>query len=153
MKKLFLIVPVLFLFGCSQQSRSETEAPFPSEAATSEESTVAQPSSDAEETGIKITSPQANSLVSFPLTITGEAKGPWYFEASFTVKLLDSDGTILAETYAQALDDWMQEGFVAFEVKIEDANPGTDNGKLVFEKANMSGLPENDFSVEIPVKF
>lgn len=160
MKKLFFIVPVLFLFGCSfQQSRSEdaaggrAEAPGASEASTSDESTVVQPEVDAEKTGIKVTSPQSNSVVSFPLTVTGEAKGPWYFEASFTVKLIDSDGTVLAETYAQALDDWMQEGFVAFEAKIQAADPKTAAGKLVFEKVNMSGLPENDFSVEVPVKF
>lgn len=149
MKKLFFIVPVLFLFGCSllngeDKSGDETAAPSTEDAVNVEES---------EETGIKITSPQANSVISFPLTITGEAKGPWYFEASFTVRLVDSDGTVLAETYAQALDDWMQEGFVAFEAKIEDADPNTSNGKLVFEKVNMSGLPENDFSVEVPVKF
>lgn len=155
MKNLLFIIPVLLLFGCSSwQSRSGTETPAVEEEINVEESNEAASESDpAEETGIKITAPQANSVVTFPLVITGEAKGTWYFEATFGVKLVDSAGTVLAQTYAQALDNWMQEGFVAFESTIEEADPNTDNGKLILEKANMSGLPENDFKVEVPVKF
>ena len=44
---------------------------------------------------IKVASPRANDLVTNPLFIKGEARGNWYFEASFPVKLFDANGEIV----------------------------------------------------------
>src|SRR3989344_4206961 len=44
---------------------------------------------------IKVASPRANDLVTNPLFIKGEARGDWYFEASFPVKLFDANGEIV----------------------------------------------------------
>ncbi len=103
--------------------------------------------------GLIIDSPEADEMVQFPLVIEGEARGPWFFEASFMVELLDSNGDSLATTIVEAQEDWMQEDFVDFEGEISSANPTTDTGTLVFRKANASGLPENDLSLELPVRF
>src|SRR3989338_9226678 len=43
---------------------------------------------------IKVASPRANDLVTSPLLIKGEARGNWYFEASFPVNLFDENGEI-----------------------------------------------------------
>src|SRR5476651_630333 len=37
-----------------------------------------------------------------PLTVTGEARGSWYFEGSFPVLLLDANGKELSHTTAKA---------------------------------------------------
>ena len=50
------------------------------------------------------------SEISSPLRITGEARGPWYFEASFPVVLTDGDGLIIAEGHGQAQGEWMTTG-------------------------------------------
>ncbi|TAL51138.1 hypothetical protein EPN81_00885, partial [Patescibacteria group bacterium] len=50
-----------------------------------------------------VTSPLKDSVVTSPLTITGEAPGFWYFEATFPVTLVNWDGLIIAEGYATAL--------------------------------------------------
>lgn len=97
--------------------------------------------------------PLASSYISSPLTVRGEARGFWYFEASFPVRLLDANRKELAVKPAQAKGEWMTEEFVPFEVTLEFVKPATSTGILRLEKDNPSGLPENDESIEIPVRF
>ena len=105
---------------------------------------------------IKITSPRPNATVQSPLTITGEARGYWYFEASFPVFLVDWDGKIIAQGIATAKDNWMTEEFVPFEAKLEftvDPQVYSNRGALILKKDNPSGLPEHDDALEIPILF
>ncbi len=102
---------------------------------------------------IRLASPQAGQLVASPLEVTGEARGTWYFEASFPVKLLDANGTELAAVPAQAQSDWMTKNFVPFKAKLAFQTPATSTGTLVLKKDNPSGLPENDDELRVPVKF
>ncbi len=102
---------------------------------------------------IKVTNPSPNQVISSPLTITGEARGGWFFEADFPVKLLDGKGDEIAVHYATAESDWMTEDFVPFKATIEFKKPDTEIGYLVLEKDNPSGLKENDASLIIPVRF
>jgi hypothetical protein len=102
---------------------------------------------------IRVSSPKIGETVTSPLTVTGSARGTWYFEASFPVKLLDANGKVLAIAPAQAQGDWMTEEFVPFSVTLTFAKPTTATGTLVLEKDNPSGLPEHDDSRTIPVKF
>ncbi len=101
---------------------------------------------------IKVTSPRANQFVQSPLIVRGEAKGFWFFEASFPVKLLDKDNNLLVMGIAQAKSDWMTEEFVPFEVTLKFVAPlATEKGTLVLIRDNPSGLPENDESFSLPV--
>ncbi len=54
---------------------------------------------------------------------------------------------------AQALGEWMTEDFVPFSASLRFAVPSTPKGKLVLEKDNPSGLPENADELIIPVYF
>ena len=110
-----------------------------------------QPPKDIPERPIKVTTPRAGDTVQSPLTIEGEARGFWYFEASFPIKIADANGTILGTAIAQAQDEWMTENFVPFKVSLEFSNPTTQDGALILEKDNPSGLPDD--SLKIPVKF
>lgn len=102
---------------------------------------------------IRVDAPSANALVKSPLTVRGQARGTWYFEASFPVRLLDASGTELAVTPAQAQGDWMTEDFVPFEAVLLFSAPETETGILVLQNDNPSGLPENAKEVRIPVRF
>ena len=109
---------------------------------------------------IRIDTPQPNTVITSPLTITGEARGYWFFEASFPVILVDWDGRIIAEHYASAQDEWMTEDFVPFTSTLEFESPYKEGdpdfmkrGALILKKDNPSGLPENDDAIEIPVLF
>ncbi len=102
---------------------------------------------------IRVFSPQANEKISSPLLIKGEARGFWFFEATFPVKLLDDKGNTIAQDYAQAKGDWMTEDFVPFEAELVFEAPTTQKGWLVLEKDNPSDLSENDDELRIPVIF
>jgi hypothetical protein len=101
---------------------------------------------------IRVTKPVAGDIITSPLQIEGEAR-LWYFEASFPVKLVDDNGTVLAQGPAQAQSDWMTENFVAFKAELKFNLPATEKGKLILSKDNPSGLPQYDEQIEIPVIF
>ena len=103
---------------------------------------------------IKIFTPKKNQGISSPLVIEGEARGTWFFEASFPFVLTDWDGKIIAQHYAQAQDEWMTEKFVPFSAKLEFEKPSHGSrGFLILKKDNPSGLLEHDDSIEIPIIF
>jgi hypothetical protein len=102
---------------------------------------------------IKIDNPRPNVKIASPLTITGQARGSWFFEAVFPVELQDANGNVIASGQAQAQNDWMIEDFVPFSVSLEFTAPATASGNLILKKDNPSGLPENDKSLIVPVKF
>ncbi len=102
---------------------------------------------------IKITTPEANAEVVSPITITGQARGPWFFEASFPIKIIDDKDIELGQGIAQAQGEWMTEDWVSFSATLS-FNPTTSTtGFIVFQKDNPSGLPQNDASFKLPIKF
>lgn len=102
---------------------------------------------------IQVSAPLPGALVQSPLKVTGQARGTWYFEASFPVKLVDANGQELAAVPAQAQGDWMTQDFVPFEAKLNFTAPPSATGFLILEKDNPSGLPQNADSISIPVRF
>ena len=102
---------------------------------------------------IRVDAPRPNQVVESPLIIRGEARGNWYFEASFPARLLDAHGKELAAIPVPAHGDWMTENFVLFETALRFETPTTETGTLVLEKDNPSGLPQNAAEVRIPVRF
>lgn len=107
---------------------------------------------------IRINTPRPNETISSPLVITGEARGNWFFEASFPVFLVNWDGLIIAQGIATAKDNWMTEDFVPFEATLEFQKPEfigdfSIRGSLILKKDNPSGLPEHDDALEIPIVF
>lgn len=109
---------------------------------------------------IQIDAPVPGAAISSPLTISGKARGGWYFEASFPVVLTDWDGLIIAEGHAEAQGDWMTEEFVPFVGTLEFDVPvcaaETEycaRGSLILQRSNASGLPEQDGAAEMVVWF
>ena len=103
---------------------------------------------------VHVAAPTANTTVMSPLKVTGEARGNWYFEASFPVKLINAQGVVLASGHVQATSDWMTTDFVPFTANLSFAKqkPGTKDF-LVLMKDNPSGLAKNDAAVEMMVTF
>lgn len=113
---------------------------------------------------IRLESPRPEEQISSPLTITGEARGNWFFEASFPVSLVNWDGLIIAQGIATAKIDpdandgagWMTADFVPFEATLTftvDKDVYSRRGALILQKDNPSGLPEHDDALEIPINF
>lgn len=115
---------------------------------------------DAKTNLIRLTTPVPNAVVNAPLILTGEARGGWFFEASFPVTLVNWDGLIIAEGVATAQGEWMTAEFVPFTATLEYTSPYNDGdpdfmkrGAIILKKYNPSGLPENDDALEIPIRF
>lgn len=102
---------------------------------------------------IRVDQPEPLAEVSSPLTISGEARGYWFFEASFSVRIVDANGNELGVHYAEATSDWMTEDFVSFTSELNFDDSRTDTGTLILERANPSGLAENADELRIPVRF
>lgn len=142
-----LIVAAFLLTACTvPQNGDQTSS-------ASSESSVSPVSSSPFTQDIHPALPAAGALVTSPLLVTGEARGSWYFEASFPVKLLDAHGNTLVQWYAQAQGEWMTTDFVLYESTLIFPQPTTATGTLVLEKDNPSGLPEHAASVTVPVRF
>ena len=109
---------------------------------------------------IRIDYPRPNQVIESPLVIEGQARGFWFFEASFPVDLIDKNGNIIANGIATANPpaggDWMTEEFVPFEATLNfvvDESVADNKGVLILKKDNPSGLPENEDSLIVPVLF
>ena len=138
--KLPLSVAIL-LCACSGSTAPPTQTPQPtgSEPARSDQ--------------LRIEAPAPDAVITSPLRVAGTARGPWFFEATFPVKLLDARGTLVTQSFVQAQGEWMTTEFVFFEGKLIFDAPATPTGTLVFEKANASGLPEHADALRVPVRF
>lgn len=108
------------------------------------------PASSAE---ITIDSPLPNAIVTSPLTVSGKAKGTWFFEANIPVVLKDGNGNIVAQVGGRAKSDWMTTDLVPFEATLDFTNPGTAYGTLEIRKDNPSGMAEHDASFSVPIRF
>ncbi len=97
------------------------------------------------------TLPSPGATVGKEFTVTGKARGTWYFEASFPIKLLDKDGVILATIPAKATTDWMTTEFVPFVATMTVPTSYKGEATIILQKDNPSGMPENDASLSFPV--
>ena len=99
---------------------------------------------------IQVESPKAGDKITCEITISGQARGYWYFEGSFPAELYDEKGTLLYTAPIQSQEPWMTEDFVRFEEDFVYKGPA-GNGSLVLKRENVSGLPEHDMQIEVPV--
>lgn len=101
-----------------------------------------------------VTEPAPGASIVSPLVVRGEARGNWFFEATFPVILTDWDGKIIAEGYAQADGEWMTSEFVPFTATVNfEKPPYGERGTVILKKDNPSGLPEHDDAVEFFITF
>lgn len=148
-----IIVLLIIVFGAiwlrgNGQNGTVTVSPSPSAAVT-----ITATATASANPLIEVTLPHADSLVTSPLTVTGQARGTWFFEGQFPIRLVDATGKEIARGTAQAKGEWMTEEFVPFEGTLTFSKPSTTTGSLIAQKDNPSGLPQNDQSISIPVRF
>ena len=94
-----------------------------------------------------------NNFISSPLEIKGQAKGSWFYEGEFAVRLVSEGGLVLGQGFAFAQTDWMTEGLVGFSAEIEFAPNEAQRGGLYFTKSNPAGLAEEEKELIIRVRF
>ena|SRR3989344_5245497 len=102
---------------------------------------------------IVVDRPRIGEQISSPLTVLGEARGTWYFEASAPMYLEDAGGVQIAQGHVEAQGNWMTTDFVPFKGTLTFTAPASNTGTLVMMNDNPSGLPENQKELRIPVTF
>jgi hypothetical protein len=101
---------------------------------------------------IRVRTPEPGALAKSPLRVTGEARGTWYFEATFPVTLYDEQRRPLVQGYATAQGEWMTEDFVPFVSDLVFAAGDAQEGTLVLDKANPAGSLEGADQLLVPVR-
>lgn len=104
---------------------------------------------------VVLDAPQFGDLVASPMLISGKARGNWFFEGNIPVTLKDENGKVLVQKGVMVSPgtNWMTEGFVPFSTTLTFDPGDSEMGVLIIEKDNPSGLPENDASYAVPVRF
>ncbi len=110
--------------------------------------------SPAQGTPIKIKSISLTSPTKGPLVIKGTVDSGWMFEGVMPVKLLDAGRQEIASGSAKetAPGSWQSGKAVDFSVSLTFTTESA-SGFLVFQNDNPSGLPSNQKSFELPVRF
>ena len=103
---------------------------------------------------ITVTAPVRNASIKSPVKIAGQARGTWFFEASFPIRIVDAKRKTLGEGYAMATsEEWMTTNFVPFEGSVTFSKPTTEKGFIILMNDNPSGDPERSMSIELPITF
>jgi hypothetical protein len=103
------------------------------------------------EEDIRVELPFPGAVTGKEFSVIGEARGGWFFEASFPVSVIAESGEVLAETYATAEGDWMTPELVPFRAEVRVPESYIGKATIILKKDNPSGLPENDNSISIPI--
>ena len=99
---------------------------------------------------VRVFSPVPGATVAKQFTVLGEARGSWFFEASFPIKVVDANNNQVGTGIAMTADNWMTTEFVPFSAQVTVENysgPAT----IVLLKDNPSGLPELEDSVSYDI--
>lgn len=151
-KRHWVVIVVLILGGLLWYGVRQTPSV---QAPTGSGDTLApEPKPATKDDLITVTAPLPKAQVSSPVTITGMARGNWYFEGSFPITLTDWDGKIIAEGYATAQGEWMTTEYVPFTATLAYTLPPDTlyrRGFLILHKDNPSGEPQFDNAIEIEV--
>ena len=168
MKKFPLLLITLILTACAPSERSIIEnfddcaaagnpvmESYPEQCRTEDGRTFVRDIGDEMEKQdlIRVDMPRPNQTIGEHVVIEGEARGYWFFEATFPIVLEDDQGNVLATHYATAQSEWMTEEFVPFTSEFDVIFGDATKGNLILKKDNPSDLPENDDELRIPVTF
>lgn len=147
---LLIIIAAVVLFVLPSNTKAPTT--------TNGQATTTPRTSDAAGMAdlIVVDSPKpGDTISSTTVTITGKARGTWYFEASFPIEVVAStfgEAITIGQGHAEALSDWMTEDFVPFTATIElSKGPEKSQVVVVLKNANPSGDPVRDMELGIVV--
>ena len=165
MNKAFFLIPLALVvivaiavsaLRLGPKDSADTNQPTanqPTATDTSNPTAVDSGNQEAKKELIVVDVPKENAVIKSPLTIKGKARGNWYFEADFPVRLVDSTGKEIGRSTATAQGEWMTENFVPFTSTLSFNTSTAGRGTLILEKNNPSGLAENADELRIPVSW
>lgn len=151
-RRIFIIIGVIFLAALAVsgyfifQKNYYIEIIFPSSS---------DKSSSQGQKGIIVDSPKSGKEIFSPLEISGFVTGDdnWIgFEGQTgAVQLLDENNVKLGSAVLSATTDWTKGFPIYFKTNLEFSSGKKQNGKLVFNNENPSGMEEKNKEFVLPV--
>lgn len=108
---------------------------------------------------IIITTPAKDAIITNPVTISGRARGTWFFEGSFPVEIYDEKNKLLASGKARSIPEsenvkWATNGYFDFKGEIRFDRPSINSGYILFRKDDAAGSPGGEKKLyKLPVGF
>lgn len=120
----------------------------PSKTETKEQ-TIQPTYKNASANDIVVTLPYPGAVTGKSFAVIGKARGPWFFEGSFPIIVLDKNGTEIATGLASPVGDgeWMTTELVDFKADIQVPEAYIGPATLVIKNDNPSGEPDKDKSI------
>lgn len=100
---------------------------------------------------VLVDTPIAGAAVGRQFSLSGKARGAWYFEGSFPYQILNKDGALLTQGAVQAQGDWMSTDFVPFSADVTIPGAYTGAATVLLHNDNPSGDSANAASVSYPI--
>jgi hypothetical protein len=167
---LVLLVGALILFFSQARERESAESitnfqecveagfpvmeSYPEQCSNGEETFTRDIGNELEKTDlIRVSSPRPGDLVVSGEIheLTGEARGYWFFEATFPFEIIGENGEELFAHYATAEGEWMTEEFVTFNAEFTLPSNYEGPATLILRRSNASGLSEHDDELTVPI--
>ena len=115
---------------------------------------VSQPDNQPQAKGdLVVRAPLLNEVIASPVTIKGQARGNWFFEAVMPIKLVTEAGVELGSCQGRAESDWQTTDLVPFSCQLSFVNPSEGRGFLIISQDNPSGDPAKGESYKYPISF
>ena len=152
MKNIILIILGLVVIGGAWfLIRKPSTAPSVDYTVINNDSNTPTGTATLSEGSISIDEPKANATTTSPITLSGRARGNWFFEASAPVSVIDVSGKTLGSGHITATGDWMTTDYVPFTGSLAYTAGTSTEGYLLFMNDNPSGDPSRSVSVRVPI--
>ena len=102
---------------------------------------------------IQVSNPKSSSLVVSPILVEGIARGYWFPEGDFLIKIQNAKDEELGAGIAYAMKGGTEEEFIPFEAMVSFSESFVKEGVIILKKSNPSGLLELDDELRVPVRF
>lgn len=136
------------------QSSSTTATSTPTQTEVESATNLPNIGSPATSDDIVVLNPASGNTVNSPITLSGQARGNWFFEATAPVVVIDTSGTILGRGIIRAQGNWMTTDLVPFSGTVSySATPDSTAGAIVFLNDNPSGQASTSKYMIVPVYF
>lgn len=102
---------------------------------------------------VVVDTPKPGDSISSPVTISGRARGTYFFEGNFPVEVRSNSGEVVGRGVAETKQPWTTSEFIKFTATITFTKPFGSTGTLVLKNDNPSGDPERSIELDIPITF
>lgn len=140
---IFFVLIILLVLGLSLVYKEANNISLKKEELNKEKKLKNKDNVLKKDEGIIIDFLKENEKISFPLKISDQFCGYWFFENEFSVKFYDENNNLVSQTILTTQEEWTIENFASFRGELIFSNLNIKNRILRFLSANPLGEEKN----------